>query len=116
MKKMFLSASMMCADYANLRSEIESLDSAGIDSFHIDLMDGVFVDNFGMGFQDMHCIRRLTSREMDVHLMVRDPHTYLQMLYDLNVNVIYIHPEADQDPASTIEKIKKTWGESRNCD
>ena len=46
-------ASMMCANYASLEKEVTELDKAGIDSYHIDIMDGNFVDNFGMGFQDM---------------------------------------------------------------
>lgn len=100
-------ASMMCANYANLSSEVSKLEEAGIDSFHIDIMDGSFVDNFGMGYQDMHFISSVTSKEIDVHLMVSNPHLYLPILYETKANCIYIHPEADSDPASTVEKIKK---------
>ncbi|RGU73157.1 hypothetical protein DWW46_10695 [Sutterella sp. AF15-45LB] len=49
-------ASMMCAQYDCLNREVKDLESAGIDSFHIDIMDGEFVDNFGMGYQDMKYI------------------------------------------------------------
>lgn len=100
-------ASMMCADYAHLADVVEDLNKSGIDSFHIDLMDGEFVDNFGMGYQDMELIRKSTKKEMDVHLMVCKPGLYLPILYDLGVDSVYIHPEADRDPASTIEKIKR---------
>ena len=100
------SASMMCANYRNLQQEILSLEQAGIDSFHIDIMDGEFVDNFGMGYQDMFCISSLTKKQIDVHLMVCKPLLYLPILYDLQVDAIYIHPEADRDPATTIEKIQ----------
>lgn len=97
---------MMCANYAHLADVVQEINQSMIDSFHIDIMDGEFVDNFGMGYQDMEFIRRSTSKEMDIHLMVCKPILYLPILYDLGVDVIYIHPEADRDPASTIEKIK----------
>lgn len=104
--KPFFTASMMCASYGCLENEVRNLQIAGIDSFHIDIMDGEFVDNFGMGYQDMEFIRNSTNLELDVHLMVNRPSTYIPFLYDLGVDAIYIHPEADKDPASTIEKLQ----------
>lgn len=101
------SASMMCADFSCLRDEVGKLSQAGVDSFHIDIMDGEFVDNFGMGYQDMECIRALTKKEMDVHLMVCKPSFYLPVLYEIGVNAIYIHPESERDPATVIEKIQQ---------
>ena len=100
-----LSASMMCANYANLEKEVTELENAGIDSFHIDIMDGSFVDNFGMGYQDMAFIKQLTNKTVDAHLMVRKPYNYLDILFRLGIDIIYIHPEVDPDPATTIEKI-----------
>lgn len=60
-----------------LVGKLKSLKMQGIDSFHIDIMDGEFVDNFGMGYQDMKFITGATSKEVDVHLMVNKPHNYL---------------------------------------
>lgn len=99
------SASMMCAKYGNLEQEVKQLETA-VDSFHVDIMDGEFVDNFGMGYQDMEFIRQHTEKFVDVHLMVCKPLLYLPLLFELGVDVVYIHPEADRDPATTIEKIK----------
>jgi ribulose-phosphate 3-epimerase len=107
MRNIKLSASMMCADYASLRDEVQALDEAGIDIYHIDIMDGSFVDNFGMGYQDMVYIKTTTTNPVEVHLMVRKPHNYLEILLDQNIDVIYIHPEVDTDTATTIEKIQK---------
>lgn len=101
-----LTASMMCAEYDCLSREVKELEDAGIDSFHIDIMDGEFVDNFGMGYQDMKFITGATSKEVDVHLMVSKPHNYLGMLYEIGVDAVYIHPESDSAPATTLEKIK----------
>jgi len=100
-----LSASMMCANYANLEREVRELEDAGIDSFHIDIMDGSFVDNFGMGYQDMAFIKSITTKTVDAHLMVKKPYNYLDILFKLGIDIIYIHPEVDPDPATTIEKI-----------
>lgn len=100
-----LSASMMCANYACLRDEVKNLEDAGIDIFHIDIMDGSFVDNFGMGYQDMAFIKNNTTKQLEVHLMVRKPYNYLDILFNLEIDIIYIHPEVDPDPATTIEKI-----------
>ena len=69
-----LMASMMCADYSNLRKEVEALDAGGIDSFHIDIMDGRYVPNYAMSLNDLRCIRSLTSKPLDVHLMVEHPY------------------------------------------
>ncbi len=100
-----LSASMMCADYANLEREIRSLEQGGIDSFHIDIMDGQFVPNFCMGIQDLKCIRRLTDKPVEVHLMIKRPLSYLKVFIDAGVDVIYVHPEADYHPATTLQAI-----------
>lgn len=95
----------MCANYACLRDEVKNLEDAGIDIFHIDIMDGSFVDNFGMGYQDMAFIKNNTTKQVEAHLMVRKPYNYLDILFNLGIDIIYIHPEVDPDPATTIEKI-----------
>ena len=106
-KDIELSASMMCADYACLRDEVKNLEEAGIDIFHIDIMDGSFVDNFGMGYQDMAYIKKNTTKLVEAHLMVQKPYNYLDILFNLGIDIIYVHPEVDPDPATTIEKIHK---------
>ena len=110
--KLELSASMMCANYANLEREVKELEKAGIDSFHIDIMDGSFVDNFGMGYQDMAYIKNNTNKTVDAHLMVKNPYNYLDILFKLGIDIIYIHPEVDPDPGTTIEKIKNTGAQA----
>ncbi len=100
-----LSASMMCAKFDNLEKEIKTLEEAGIDSFHIDIMDGQFVPNFGMGLQDLAYIRKATKKPVEVHLMIKKPDNYLSIFTKHNVDCIYIHPEADYHPSTTLQHI-----------
>lgn len=99
------SASMMCANYANLEREVRMLENGGIDSFHIDIMDGQFVPNFGMGLQDLEYIRSATKKKVEVHLMIKKPGSYLDLFIKRGVDTIYIHPEADYHPSTTLQKI-----------
>lgn len=100
-------ASMMCANFAHLENEVKSLENAGISGFHIDIMDGAFVDNFGMGYQDMKFIKENAKTPVEVHLMVKEPLNYLPLLFALKIDIIYIHPEVCADSATMIEKIQK---------
>jgi len=100
-----LSASMMCARFDNLSREVKELEEGGIDSFHIDIMDGQFVPNFGMGLQDLKYIRSATKKPVEMHLMIRNPISYLDIFIENKVDVIYIHPEADFHPSTTLQKI-----------
>ncbi|EMF0388159.1 MULTISPECIES: ribulose-phosphate 3-epimerase [Enterococcus] len=106
MKKL-LCPSLMCADFSKLQDEVEKLDKAGIDIFHIDFMDGSFVPNFGMGLQDFDMVRASTQKQVDVHLMIQNPSKYVEMFATRGADIIYIHPEADQQAARTLEDIRK---------
>lgn len=102
-----LMASMMCADYSRLGEEVKELESGGIDSFHIDIMDGRYVQNFAMSLNDMRCIRHLTDKPLDVHLMVEHPINTIDLfLKNLRRgDTVYIHPEAEYHPSTTLQKI-----------
>ena len=56
-----LTVSMMCADYGHLEQEVRNLEEGGIDSFHIDIMDGRYVPNFAMSLNDMAYIASATE-------------------------------------------------------
>ncbi len=102
-----LMASMMCANYGNLEKEVRDLEQAGIDSFHIDIMDGRYVPNFAMSLYDMAYIRSATHLPLDVHLMIEHPNNNIQMFLDhlKKGDTVYIHPEAEYHPSTTLQKI-----------
>ena len=102
-----LTASMMCANYGHLAREVTELENAGIDSFHIDIMDGRFVANFAMSLNDLSYIAKTTNKPLDVHLMVEHPNNTVE-LFIRNLrkgDTIYIHPEAEYHPSATLLKI-----------
>ena len=105
--KFELTASMMCADFGHLEKEVKALEKAGIDSFHIDIMDGRYVPNFAMSLNDMKYIRSATDKPLDVHLMIEHPMTHID-IFVRNLkkgDTIYIHPEAEYHPSTTLQKI-----------
>ena len=98
--------SMMCADFGCLRDELRALEAAGADGLHLDLMDGNFVPNYGMGLQDIEWLCTNATVPCDVHMMVEQPGRYVDKFADMGVRVIYVHPEADPHVARTLAAIR----------
>lgn len=98
--------SMMCADYGNLEEEVRRLDRAGVDVFHVDVMDGNFVPNYAMGLEDFKCIRKNTKKLVDVHLMVEKPDTAVNVFGKAGADIIYVHYETDANITRTLCDIK----------
>lgn len=104
---MLLCPSMMCADYASLRSSVQALDEAGADVFHCDVMDGSFVPNFAMGLEDVRAVRAATRKPVDVHLMVERPSYTVDLFIEAGADIVYIHPESERSVAKTLTHIRE---------
>lgn len=104
---MLLCPSMMCADYASLRSSVQALDEAGADVFHCDVMDGSFVPNFAMGLEDVRAVRAATRKPVDVHLMVERPSHTVDLFIEAGADIVYIHPESERSVAKTLAHIRE---------
>lgn len=107
MSDKLLLPSMMCADFGCLRDEVRALEAAGADGFHLDLMDGNYVPNYGMGLQDIEWICKNATVPCDVHMMAVDPGRYVTKFAEYGVKVIYVHPEADTHVARTLASIRE---------
>lgn len=104
-KDLKISASILAADLSNLETEIKKLDSAGVDMVHIDVMDGVFVDNISYGNNIVSAIRAHTKSCFDTHLMVIDPTKLIPLFAKAGSDIITIHLESKCDIGKCIELI-----------
>ena len=94
MKKSEISASMMCSDLIDLKETIQIFEEEDIEYLHIDMMDGNFVPNLGLGVDYIRGLRKLTNIPLDIHLMVKDPEYKFQWLGIKETDVVSIHYES----------------------
>lgn len=105
---MIVSPSILSADFLNLERDIKRLESAGANFIHIDIMDGVFVDNITWGPSTVSEIRKITSLTLDVHLMVHKPERIIDEYIKTKANIITIHPESTIFLRKTLLQIKNS--------
>ena len=119
MSSIKISPSILSADFSKLGSEILSLEKAGADLIHIDVMDGHFVPNITIGPDIIKSLRKFSKLPFDVHLMINPVDKYIENFSNAGADIITLHPEATPDLAASIQKIKslgKKAGVSLNPD
>ena len=101
-----ISPSILSADFSKLGEEIVSLEKAGADYIHIDVMDGHFVPNITIGPEVIKRLRPVTKLTFDVHLMIAPVDNFIKDFANAGADIITFHPEATKDLSQTIKLIK----------
>lgn len=101
-----LCPSVYSVDFNQLQQSIQALDAANSDIFHVDIMDGHFVQNLALSPQDLRVVRGNTKKRVDVHLMIENPGRYIDLFIDCGADILYVHPESEVHIARTLDRIR----------
>lgn len=101
-----LAPSLLSADFANLKEEIEKIKVGGAEFLHLDVMDGNFVPNISFGIPVIRSLRKVTDLIFDVHLMIEKPERYIKDFVQAGADIITVHQEASLHLHRTIQEIK----------
>ena len=103
---MRISPSILAADFRHLEREIRRVEEASADGIHLDIMDGRFVPNLALGFQDIEAIRKTTSLPLDAHLMIDHPMDYWKRFADAGVGTVTAHIEVLPEPQAFLDAVR----------
>jgi ribulose-phosphate 3-epimerase len=103
-----ISPSILSSDFTRLGEEITTVEKAGADLIHIDVMDGHFVPNITIGPLIVKAAKRITGLPLDVHLMISDPDRYIDDFVQAGADIITVHVETVYHLHRTVQVIKKT--------
>ena len=101
-----ISASMMCSDLIDLKKTLKVFEEEGVEYLHIDMMDGTFVPNFGLGVDYIRGLRKLTNIPLDLHLMIKDPEYKFQWIGIKDTDIVSIHYESTFQVQRALDYLK----------
>lgn len=102
-----IAPSILSADFSILADEVASLEKAGADYIHVDIMDGHFVPNITFGPGVVKALKRKTSLPLDVHLMIENPDQYIDAFIEAGADIVTVHVEAATHLQRTLSTIRK---------
>jgi ribulose-phosphate 3-epimerase len=102
-----IAPSILSADFARLADAVATVEAAGADQIHVDVMDGHFVPNITIGPPVVAALRRVTRLPLDVHLMITDPDRYLEAFASAGASIITVHSEAVTHLHRTLSRIRQ---------
>ncbi|MCB0587276.1 MAG: ribulose-phosphate 3-epimerase [Phaeodactylibacter sp.] len=106
--KHLVAPSLLAADFTRLAEEVELVNESQADWLHLDVMDGHFVPNLTFGMLIIEAVRKLSTKPLDVHLMIREPEKYIEQYRDAGADVITVHYEACTHLHRVIQQIRET--------
>ena len=103
-----IAPSILSADFARLKEEIQDVELGGADYIHVDVMDGHYVPNITIGPLVVKAIRPVTDLPLDVHLMIENPDAYIPAFAEAGADIIMVHQETCRHLHRTIQLIKSS--------
>jgi len=105
MNKRIISPSILAADFSNLQAVCELINQSEAEWIHLDVMDGVFVNNISFGFPVLEAVRKHCRKMMDVHIMIVHPEKYVTRFAKAGPEMLTFHFEAAENPKKVIDQI-----------
>ncbi|MFN2150452.1 MAG: ribulose-phosphate 3-epimerase [Anaerolineales bacterium] len=106
-KKYFIAPSILSADFTRLGEEIATIERAGADWVHVDIMDGHFVPNMSMGRKALEACKQVTRLPLDVHLMVQSPESFVEWYAESGADHLTVHIEATPNIHRVLQRIRE---------
>jgi ribulose-phosphate 3-epimerase len=108
MKTLQIAPSILSCDFLHLEREIRTVEEAGADLIHVDVMDGHFVPNITIGPLIVRALKRIATKPLDVHLMIDNPQGFIKEFIEAGADIITVHVEADHHLFRAIDLIKSS--------